>query len=70
MFITPYSTLRAFKTHISKSPVCLAAGLGVKEVKLETRPTDAILGCTGAAGPALDLRNQTPGRRIFVKKKD
>ena len=40
MFVTPYPTLRAVKTHIAKSPVCLAADLGMKEVaKLETRPS-------------------------------
>ena len=32
--------------------------MGVKEVELETRPTDAMVGGTGAAGPAADLRNQ------------
>ena len=40
MFDTPYPTLRA--------PVCRVAGLGVKEVKLETRSTDAMVGGTGA----------------------
>ena len=37
-------------------------------VELETRPTDAMVGCSGAAGPAPDLRHQTPGRRIFFVK--
>ena len=49
MFDTPYPTLRA--------PVCRVAGLGVKEVKLETRPTDAMVGSTGAAWQSPDLRH-------------
>ena len=34
-----------------RAPVCRAAGLGMKEVKLEIRPTgtDAMMGGTGAA---------------------
>ena len=56
MFVTPYPTL--FKTHILKCPVYRAADSGVKEVELETRPTDAMVGGTGAAGPAPDLRHQ------------
>ena len=71
MFVQPYFTLRAVRTQIGKPPVSLAAGLGplgVTEVELETRPTDAMVGGTGAAGPAPDLRNQTPGGRIFCKK--
>ena len=36
MFVMPYPTLRAVRTHIGKSLVCRAAGLGVKEVELET----------------------------------
>ena len=65
MFVTPYPTLRA--------PKCLAAGLGVKEVELETRPTDAMVGGMGASGPAQDLQHQLSGRRIFIfycKKKE
>ena len=69
MIFTSYPTLRAIRTHISKSPKCRAAGLGVKEVELETRPTDAMVGDTGAAWPAQDLRQQLPGRRMFCEKK-
>ena len=71
LFVAPYPILRAVRTHIGKSPVCLAAGLGVKEVELETRPTDAMVGCTGAAGPAQDLQHQCPSpiRRMFCKKR-
>ena len=63
MFFTPYPTLRA--------TICRAAGLGVNEDELETRPTDAIMmvGGTGAAGPVPDLRHQQPGQRIFIVKK-
>ena len=53
--LQPYPTLRAVKTHIGKSPVCLATCLGVKEVELETRPTDAMVGGAGAAEPVPDL---------------
>ena len=68
MFVTPYHTLRAVRTNIGKFPSCQAAGLGVKEVELEIRPTEAMVGCTGVAGPAQDLWYQPPGRRIFLKK--
>ena len=51
MFVMSYPRLRALRTHIpvGKSSVCQEAGLGVKEVKLEIRPTDAMMGGTGAA---------------------
>ena len=68
MFVTPFPTRRAIKTHIGKSSVCWATGFGVKEVELETRPIDAMVGGTGAAGPAQDLLHQPPGRRIHFKK--
>ena len=44
MFVMPYPTLRAARMHMGKSPTCPAAGLGVKEVKMETRPTDSMVG--------------------------
>ena len=31
---------------------CLAAGLGIQELALETRQTDSMVGGSGAAGPA------------------
>ena len=61
MFGKPNPTFRAVRTHICKSPVCKTASLGVKQVELETRPTDAMVGA-GAAGQAPDLRYQPPGR--------
>ena len=45
IFVTPFHKLRAVKTQIGKSPVCWAAGLGVNEVELETRPRDAMDSC-------------------------
>lgn len=60
--LTPNSGV--VKKHIGQSPVCLAAGLGVKEVELE-KPTNAIVGGTGAAGPEQDLRHQLPGLFIY-----
>ena len=68
IIVKPYPTLRAVRTHIGKSPVCLTAGLGVKVVELQTRPTDAMVDGTGAARPSQDLRHQPPGRRMFCKK--
>ena len=59
MFVTPYSILRAVRTYIGKSPICLAAGLGMQE-GLETRPTDAMVGGTGAARPAASAGSATP----------
>ena len=54
MFVTPYPTHGAVKTHIGKSTVCLAASLHVKEVELQTGPTVAtgMVGGTCTAGPA------------------
>ena len=40
-----------------------------EKVKLETRPTYAMEGCSGAAGPAPDLGNQLPCLRMFIVKK-
>ena len=74
MFVTPYPTLRAVQMHIQvgKSPVCQAPSLGVKEVKLETRPTDAMVDAKGAAGPVqgqcLICNINPPGDACFVKK--
>ena len=63
------STRTLASLHWQTVAVCLAAGLGVKEVELETSPTDAMVGGTGAAGPAPDLQHQPHGRRIFIVKK-
>ena len=70
--VRPYPTLRAVKMYIGKSPVCRAAVLGVKEVKLEIRPKDAIVGGTGAAGPAAQRRICNTNRRsthFLLRKK-
>ena len=42
MFFTTYPTLTAVRTHIGKSPVCLAARMGIKEIKLEILLCDAM----------------------------
>ena len=43
---------------------CLAAALGVKDVELETRPTDAMVGGTDAAGSIpLPCTRSTPTAR-------
>ena len=68
-FTDTYLTVRAAKTHIGKSPPCRAADLGIREIVLETRQTDAMVGGSGAAGPAPDLRHQPPGSARKCKKK-
>ena len=57
---TPHSELsrRALASLPYAGRQAPGAGLGVKEVQLETRPTDAMVVATGAAGPAPDLRPQ------------
>ena len=69
MFVTLYHTIRAAGMHIGKSSVCWAFGMGVKEVELETLRTEAMVGGTGAAGPAPDLQHQPPCPRSFRKQK-
>jgi len=68
-FTTTYPTARAVKIHIGKSTPCRAAELGVREIVLETRPTDAMVGGTGAAGPAPILRHQPPGWALQCQQK-
>ena len=51
----------AANIHITKTAVCKAADKGIKTIRLETRPTDAMVGGSGAAGPAPNLRHQPPG---------
>ena len=60
-FTSAFASVRAAKTHIGMSPACRAAGLGIRELVLETRQTDNMVGGSGAAGPAPDLRHQPPG---------
>ena len=50
MFGKPNPTFRAVRTHICKSPVCKTASLGVKQVELETRPTDAMVAVQALLG--------------------
>ena len=45
-----------------------AAGLGIQEITLETRQTEPMVGGSGAAGPAPDLRHQPPGSTHFCKQ--
>lgn len=66
---TAYPTARSAKIHIGKSTPCRAAELGVREIVLETRPTDAMVGGTGAAGPAPILRHQPPGWALQCQQK-
>ena len=41
--------------------MCKAAGMGLRTIVLETRPTDTMVGGSGAAGTVPDLRHQPPG---------
>jgi hypothetical protein len=35
--------------HITKTPQCRAASMGIKTIVVETLPTDTMEGCSGAA---------------------
>ena len=65
MFAAAYSTMRGFNIHLSKSPVCRAANKGTKQLVLDTRPTDAMVGGSGAAGPTPDLQRRVSPSHIF-----
>ena len=67
-FTSAFPTIRAARTHIGRSRTCAAAGLGIQEITLETRQTDTMVGGSGAAGPAPDLRHQPPGSTHFCKQ--
>ena len=58
--------------HICMSPACLVASLGIQElaqqVALETRLTDKVVGGSGTAGTAPDLRHQPPGPTRMCKR--
>ena len=68
-FTTACPTLRGAKTHIGKSLPCRAADLGVREIALEIRQTDTMVGGSDAAGQAPDLRHQPPGSAWQCSKK-
>ena len=68
-FTTAYPTARSAKIHVSMSPPCRAADLGIREIVLDTRQTDAMVGGSGATGPAPDLRHQPPGSAWECKTK-
>ena len=57
------------RTHIGKSPACLLARMGVKEIELETLRSDARVGGAGAAGPVPELWHQQSWPRLFCKQK-
>ena len=56
------------RRHIRASKPCfrVAAGLCFKEIHVEARPGDVMAGAGGAAGPALDVRHQPPGRTVYM----
>jgi len=67
MFFETYPTQRSANMHITKTPQCRAASMGIKTIVVETRPTDTMVGGSGASGAVPDLRHQPPGY-FSVKK--
>ena len=54
--------IKAAKIHVNRhSPMCKAAGLGYRELRVESRRSDAMAGGSGAAGSVPDVRHQPPG---------
>ncbi len=51
----------AVRRHISASKPCFAAGMVFREIAVEARPCDSMVGGGGGAGPAPDVRHQPPG---------
>ena len=63
MGFTTYATQtwRAANLHMSRNPQCRVAGTGLRTAVVEIRPTDTMVGGSGAARPVPDLRHQPPG---------
>ena len=62
--LVPRSARAAVRRRIRASKACLDAGLGFREVHVdsEARAGDVVAGAGGAAGPAApDVRHQPPG---------
>ena len=56
MFHKSYPSVKAAKIHVNRhSPACKAAALGLRELRVETRRSDAMAGGSGVAGPAPDV---------------
>ena len=47
--------------HISASPACRAAKVGIRTIQVEALAGDVMAGAGGAAGPAPDVRHQPQG---------
>ncbi len=57
-----FQTRRAASTHVGMSRTCRKLGLGVREIRVGAGTgADVMAGGAGAAGPATDLRHQSPG---------
>ena len=55
-------SVKAAKIHVNRhSPICKAACLGYRELRVESRRSDAMAGGSGAAGSVPDVRHQPPG---------
>ena len=53
---------KSAKIHVNRhSPMCKAAGLGYRELRVESRRSDAMAGGSVAAGSAPDVRHQPHG---------
>jgi hypothetical protein len=55
-----------FQVAGSFSKPCFAAGLGFREIHVESRPGDVMVGAGGAAGHAQDVRHQPPGSTKYI----
>ena len=52
-------SVKAAKIHVNRhSPICKAAGFGYRELRVESRRSDAMAGWSGAAGSVPDVRHQ------------
>jgi hypothetical protein len=49
MFFATFLTPKSANAHIGKTLECKAAGMGLHTIKLETRPTDTMIGGSEAA---------------------
>jgi hypothetical protein len=59
----------AVRRHISATKSCREAGLGFREVHVDTRAGDVMAGAGGVAGPASDVRHQPPGDTECCERK-
>ena len=66
MFITASSTIKAVKGHLARSPYCQTAFKGIKQILLDTLPTDSKVRSSKTDGPALDLLHAPLGLNLGI----